>query len=547
MPFITPHESGIIHRDLKPANVVISGDSTPKISDFGLAKLLESGADATLSGVVLGTPSYMAPEQVHGSPGGVTPAIDVYALGAILYEMLSGHPPFKGSSPLSTLEQVTTQEPLPPGRFQRHLPKDLETICLKCLKKDPRRRYASARELAEDLRRFLDGKPILARPASSLETLWKWARRRPSAATALGSAVMAILLMIGGGAYYNARLRAAAKEADDHARTALHQRNLALKAINELIFNVQEELDETPATGSLRRMLLDTAIAELDEIARGTESTKPDLSRAVAHQKLGAIFRQFGQMDEARKQFHQARDLAKTLRAEPPDRMAVWECLAGAYLGLGQVCLSAGLRAEARKDLQISAELAEKLALVVPGNERVRRLLLDVYFHLGRAYSFDGRFSEGEVWYQKMHDQAEQWVSQEPDNLHAHDLLSVSLRKLGDTRKLMRDDQAAIRYYTEAITFGREVCASSPGNRRFKRSLALALDDLAEVFTHQRDNVRAHALYREAERLFLEMIQNDPEDLDNQLGLILLASRPGEAGARRRRFHSGGELVPQGV
>jgi serine/threonine protein kinase len=191
------HKAGIIHRDLKPANVLLTADGTPKISDFGLAKRLDGEPGLTCPDVVLGTPSYMAPEQAEGQKE-VGPAVDVYALGAILYEMLTGRPPFQGVTPLEILGQVRTQEPVPVRALAPGVPRDLETICLKCLAKQPGRRYASARELADRLQLFLDGKPIPDRPRSWLNKAVRAIRARPilSSSIILGAVAVAVALLL---------------------------------------------------------------------------------------------------------------------------------------------------------------------------------------------------------------------------------------------------------------------------------------------------------------------------------------------------------------
>jgi ABC-type amino acid transport substrate-binding protein/tRNA A-37 threonylcarbamoyl transferase component Bud32 len=194
------HQRNVIHRDLKPANILLPGDKeaplfSAKIADFGLAKRLEGEAHPTQSGAILGTPAYMAPEQASGGKG-VGPAADVYALGAILYECLTGRPPFHAPTPLDTLLQVLEREPAPPRSLCPGVPRDLETICLKALAKAPGQRYASAADLAEDLNRFLEGRPIQARPVGRVERLWRWCRRSPVVA-GLGGLAAVLLVAVG--------------------------------------------------------------------------------------------------------------------------------------------------------------------------------------------------------------------------------------------------------------------------------------------------------------------------------------------------------------
>jgi tetratricopeptide (TPR) repeat protein/tRNA A-37 threonylcarbamoyl transferase component Bud32 len=196
------HQKGIIHRDLKPSNVLVAADGTLKVTDFGLAKRLDGDSGQTRTGVVMGTPSYMAPEQALGKTKEIGPAVDIYALGAVLYEALSGRPPFRGTTIWETLDQVRTQDPVPPGRLQPKVPRDLETICLKCLHKEPARRYATALDLARDLQCFLEGRPIQARPVSAWGRAYRWARRRPAQAGLVAAIGLAVLAGTTGAVFY---------------------------------------------------------------------------------------------------------------------------------------------------------------------------------------------------------------------------------------------------------------------------------------------------------------------------------------------------------
>jgi tetratricopeptide (TPR) repeat protein len=379
------HQHGVLHRDVKPQNILVDAPTDrPLVADFGLAKLMQDTQSVTRSGELIGTPCYMAPEQIDNAAS-AGPESDVYSLGATLYHLLTGRPPFQAASLTDTLWQVKHQEPVSPRQLNSAVDRDLDTICLKCLQKEPSRRYSTASALADDLRRYLDGAPILARPIGLVGRAIRWRRRNRMAAAALMAAAVSVLIAAGVGVFgYVSTLAAMAKYR--------HSFQTARQAVEDLHIAVSEnDLLNQPGMQPLRHTLLRRALDYyqlfLQEQA-GDRTIARELASAAF--QAGKITEELDSPEQAMRYYLQARDAQLALLAANPDDAANWEALGDTRNACGAALRKMQRLDEAAAELTEAARLREALVQRAPHEFEPQRKLANVYMNLGIVASARG-------------------------------------------------------------------------------------------------------------------------------------------------------------
>jgi serine/threonine-protein kinase len=596
------HGQGIIHRDLKPANVMLarSGSSAagaiclsnsveaqhfiPKITDFGLAKCLASPMDggavieSTRTGEVIGTPHYMAPEQANARCEQVTGSVDVYCLGAILYETLTGRPPFQGTSQLDTLRQVREEEPAAPRLLRPDAPRDIETICLKCLEKDPARRYSDVGQLSDDLKRFLSGQTILARPAGAIERIGKWARREKPKAVALTVTAVATVLLCVGGWWSTARLsaltgdlQAEAKRADAAAREARTERNVAQQREQEAArLRIETERQRQIAEQNFRhaRQLVDqfinrladdprlrqhglddvrrelfaaTATAYRNFVQQRSDDREILLASARANLRLSGITSQIALHRDAKELATEAVAIFEQLASGRPEDRNLQLELASAYVHLG--IISVELQPDRKymvACLEKGLAIQQAQAQAAADDLQIARQLLYTLTRLGGGYRDQLRAELAETTLQKAVQLAQQLAAQDPANESDAESLALAYLNLGFLHAVEARWEPSAEMYRQSLAIFENLARRRATDIRVNSYLAENRAWLAHVLTNLNQHAEALTLLTDARRFQETLLRRHsvaPSDLTK------LATTYGYLGNLRREVGSPEEAV----
>jgi serine/threonine-protein kinase len=569
------HQRDIVHRDLKPANVLLTRDGVPKVTDFGLAKRLEDNSGQTRTGTLMGTPSYMAPEQARGDVRKVGPLADVYALGAMLYELLTGRPPFLAESAMDTVCQVTTRDPVPPTRLESGVPRDLETICLKCLEKEPPKRYPSALALAEDLANFLAAEPIRARPVSQLGQLLRWARRNPKLAGLLG--MIGVLLVTVALVSFLSYLRIRKEKAETERQAAL-----ALDTAYNVAAKLDEKLRDKAGMGALRQELLGLVLKNLGEVYRSPGNlAKADRTTGVAVQRIGTFYEEMGQSKEAIQSYQQALKIFERLIAQHSDedrnrlnaavcydnlgemgrevepdpavlfdyyRKALelrealvkeaqaqgavpaesWQLLSVSSVKLGTLCLVMGDSAQAADHAREAVEQANRAAAAAPGDHHARRIICsNALFLLGRASAHTGAIPAARRALEECRRLREELVQAEPLNAKAKQELASTYGARGELERENGQPQAALGDSRKGQDLLVELVRKDPKNPEMQWYLSNSDYRLGTVYWALGDLVKAAEHFQASRKTREALTKDDPDNPQRQIELLLARARCG--------------------
>lgn len=559
------HEHGILHRDIKPHNILIeSATQRPRIADFGLAKIIDADIEMTRAGESMGTPPYMPPEQ-FGDAAKVTAAADIYGLGATLYHLLSGRPPFQAPTAVTTMRQVLEQDPVRLQELNSTVDRDIETICMKCLEKEPQRRYATAGELADELQRYLNGEPILARPLGPPARFWRWCRRNPVVSALSAAVVAAILVAVASLAVANVRT----EESRQLSEASFQD---ALGAVNDFFTRVSEDrLLNEPGFQVLRKDLLELArdyygqlierrsgdstlesevaashfrlgliIEELDSAA----AAQPSYDKALTLQRelcrkqpdskerqqalsktinaLGRLATRTGDFDTARKLFDETVSLREALvqtTADAKERFEFDRLLANGWMNIGLLHRNQQEFDDARKLMETAQEHRKKTLPVTPTDRAMRRDLAKGWYNLANlgVDVDDAKAVEDNVVLAIR--EFEKLLDEDSEDLRDRYMLSLCYRLLADLQAAMAAVDAvlvneAIENYSQALLALRELAGRNPAVPTYRAEVAQLLLNLGQLEAERQRFAASREFIQEAETLFRSLAEELPDESD---------------------------------
>ncbi len=525
------HEHGILHRDLKPGNILLAADGTPKVTDFGLAKELatadtpkEVGSGLTRTGEIVGTPGYMPPEQASGVVSGLGPTADVYALGAILYEALTGRPPFQAPDALQTLLMVLAMDPVSPRTLQPKVPRDLETICLKCLEKPAKRRYPTARALADDLARFRAGQPILARPVGVFERTAKWAKRKKALAALVGLSALFFLSMIAVAILQtlnanavrqsNADLAAAKAELEATNADLLAAKSesdksyaLAVEALQEIVVRFSTQLFGVPLVERVMQSVLGDSVRlyqRLTDLRPGDRDLASKFASVLVLQS--SMERSYSKFDAAARTRERVAAYLQTRLDRDPDDAEL--LLAKVRLGTESVAAAEavggapeliGVRKKALADI---VRFCERF----PDHRESPGLRVQRYWTEAVVAREENNPIEQLDAHRKAAEAAREYRKAQPENPAAFISLHTSLYLLGSALELRGESAEADRAYLELTALLAAARVARPDDPQLKSDIAEADEARAGIAEKLLDLPGALKLYRGAEPLRRELI-----------------------------------------
>jgi serine/threonine-protein kinase len=576
------HQRGLLHRDLKPANILVDKAGQPHITDFGLAKWVADSAAAphaatvrwpvgpmtgtettgngdstpagpvplTYSGAAVGTPSYMAPEQATGRQADLTTAADIYSLGAILYELLTGRPPFRADTALETLFEAVEREPTRPGTLNRQVDRDLETICLKCLEKEPGRRYASAAALADELERYLRDEPILARPVRAGERLLRWARRRPVVAGLLVALCVSLTAGLGLTTWQWRRAEANFTDAEEqryqaerNLAEARTQRERAEKAFRQAHHAVDtfcvrladDRLRNVPGVQPLRKELLEGALQYYDAFVkeRGDDPTlQAELARI--YYRIGGLTGAIGSKDRAQAAYRQAIDIYQRLRQSTADSQEIRAGLARTLINLGFLQSDTGQRRDALQSYREAEGLLVELCAAEPTNASYKNSLSITYTNTGSILRAAGDLAGARTAFKQAHGLMRALVQEHPRNRDYQLGLAISHVNLGVLSAAVGDEDEAAASYQEARRIHEQVARTGGKGRDLSLDMGLNYRRIGERLTAREQYDEALKTLELSRGLFDQLARQNPAVPGYQSNLAVTLQVMGNA-----HWHSG--------